>query len=176
MFSCGFCKISNAFFTEHLWATASEEVKTSKVPLIRRNYWGLFKKNSWNGQKWFHLSKVPFYWGSFDRESTVAFWWINKLTSQSKPLLVVLYFIRPKSAVPSTISISPSTLPPKNISGISVNQMSTASQQAPTNTRSLHCLLWMKTKNSLKKNCFPQNRGVLRTLSGIYHAALCKSG
>ena len=154
MFSCGFCKISNAFFTEHLWATASEKVKTSKVPLIRRNYWGLFKKNSWNGQKWFHLSKVPFYWGSFDRESTVAFWWINKLTSQSKPLLVVLYFIRPKSAVPSTISISPSTLPPKNISGISVNKCPPlVSKLQPTPAPSTAYSEW-KQKTHWKKIVF----------------------
>ena len=37
-FPVDFAKFLTLFFTEHLWATASEEVKTSKVPLIRRNY------------------------------------------------------------------------------------------------------------------------------------------
>ena len=36
VFSCEFCEISkNNFFTEHLWATASEEIQLHNIKLLR---------------------------------------------------------------------------------------------------------------------------------------------
>ena len=51
-----------------------------------------FKANSQNGPKWFDISKVPismFYLSRINGSISM-----NKLSRQSKPLLVVLYFIR----------------------------------------------------------------------------------